>query len=197
MWALVVSSWLVAMAGVYASRNLRMDATYVKSSIDDETYLVLKGGDKNKAANMLGKVKLNMDKLIKHLSYVDIPERKEAILRLMKRYKHLVLVESPWQDDVTSYTTNKGEEIALCLRSKEEDNLGEIHEIDMIMYVAIHEMAHVMAESYIAGKSHNAEFYDNFGFLLSVAREKQLIDKTDYASVPEMYCGLRISEKII
>ena len=108
----------------------------------------------------------------------------------------MLIVEAPWKDNITSYTTNKGDEIAMCIRSKEKEDQGDIHKLDKLMYVAIHELAHVMSSSYSI-KSHNDEFYRNFKFLLHFAKEHNLIKKVDYFSNPEQYCGIKISEKLI
>ena len=62
-------------------------------------------------------------------------------------------------NDFTSYSLNKGEKIVFCLRSEETKQL---HDINIIMFVAIHELAHVMSVTI----GHNEEFYTNFRFLL-------------------------------
>ena len=58
----------------------------------------------------------------------------------LKDKKEINIMETPADEKNTSYTINKGEKIVICLRSK---FLNEIHDINTIMYVVIHELAHV------------------------------------------------------
>ena len=197
MWSLIVGTWISGIVMMYAAESARLDATIETSHIDKREYLVLKHKDQQQAANTLARIKKILDTLVSKLEYVQDEKKSEAIRRLLARYESLNLVEAPWKDGVTSYTTNKGQEIAMCLRSKSRTSPGKLHDMDTLTYVAIHEMAHVMAKSYSTGKSHNKEFYDNFRFLLHVAHENELIKKTNYLFQPEEYCGIMIAEKLI
>ena len=50
------------------------------------------------------------------------------------------IYENDPNSDLTSYSVNKGEELAFCLKSK---RTGNLHDINLLMYVCLHEMAHI------------------------------------------------------
>ena len=52
----------------------------------------------------------------------------------------IIFRESTDDSKFTSYSINKGEEIVFCLRCKKTNQL---HNINELMYVAIHEISHV------------------------------------------------------
>lgn len=192
IWTAFLTAWISGMLA-YQAFSIRTDATFVVSDIDQKEYLVLQGDDQQRAANIIATVKKKLDKLVLHISKGHYNNERDTN-RLLSRYSSLNIVEAPWKKNITSYTTNKGEEIALCIRSKMHDK--QIHELDLILYVAIHELAHVMSSTF-STKSHNREFYKHFGFLLSIAQEIGIITKTDYFNQPEEYCGISVRERII
>ena len=112
------------------------------STVDNEEYFVRNVEDKSIAANTLATIKNNIKKLVLHLnnSISEHEDEKEYINNLVKRTKKINIMETPNDEKNTSYTINKGEKIVICLRSK---FLNEIHDINTIMYVVIHELAHV------------------------------------------------------
>jgi predicted metal-dependent hydrolase len=70
--------------------------------------------------------------------------------------------------------------IFLCLRDKQ----GVYYPFDVLLYVLLHELAHVVSKSY--SPSHNKEFKDNFEALLQRARDYGYLLKITH--VPENYC---------
>jgi predicted metal-dependent hydrolase len=58
------------------------------------------------------------------------------------------------------------------------------------MFVAIHELSHVMTKSI----GHKSEFWENFKFLLENAKEAGLHQPVDYKKGPKEYCGMTISD---
>ena len=61
-------------------------------------------------------------------------------MRLKHNFNPNVIKEGIDNPSYTSYTINKGQEMAVCLRSK---NDKKIHDINEIMYVIIHEISHI------------------------------------------------------
>ena len=61
-----------------------------------------------------------------------------------------------------------------------------------MMFVAIHELGHLMTKSI----GHTPEFWDNMKFLLEQAIQKDVnvYVKQDFASNPEQYCGMTITD---
>lgn len=86
----------------------------------------------------------------------------------------------------TSFTEGKGRKIVMCLRSKS----GDLHDINTIMFVALHEITHVMNDRW----GHETYFWDLFKIILVNAVECRIYTPVDYASAPVTYCGLQISQ---
>jgi predicted metal-dependent hydrolase len=88
----------------------------------------------------------------------------------------------------TSFSINKGEKIVFCLRSKDDKN--KLVDLNTMMFVALHELAHVCTESV----GHEPEFWDNFRWLLHEAINIGVYKEQDFKSKPVPYCGINITE---
>lgn len=87
----------------------------------------------------------------------------------------------PLREGDSAYTENK-EVITLCL--KDPENKGTYYDMNTIMYVAIHELAHVCCES----SGHGEEFKKKFSALLRHAANIGIYDPRK--GIPSSYCGL-------
>jgi hypothetical protein len=102
--------------------------------------------DKNKveSANLLATLVDRMYKLRNNLinNKKKYQEYEQYIDLLEKNFNNerTYIYENIPDSDLTSYTINKGEELSICLKSK---TTGNFHDINLLMYVAIHEMAHM------------------------------------------------------
>jgi predicted metal-dependent hydrolase len=162
------------------------------STIDNKEYLVRNAEDKSKAANTLATIKKNIQKLVTHLKN-NINQHngeKEYIKNLVNRTKEINIMETPADEKNTSYTINKGEKIVICLRSK---FLNEIHDINTIMYVVIHELAHVACPEF----GHTPLFKKIFIFLLKESYKINIYIPVDYRRKPQDYCGMTINEYLL
>jgi len=164
----------------------------IKSPIDNESYWVRDKNNKIKAANTLANIKINMKKLINYLQINQnkFPENMSYIKDLVSRTKKINIMETPQDDKYTSYTINKGEKIVFCIRSKLLDN---IHDMNTLMYVVIHEMSHVGCPEY----GHTALFKKIFKFLLQQSIIIEIYDPIDYRINPQNYCGMTINEYLL
>lgn len=86
----------------------------------------------------------------------------------------------PLQEGDSAYTENK-EVITLCLR---DPYTKDYYDMNTIMYVALHELAHVISKS----QGHNNEFKKNFSILLREASRKKIYDPRK--NIPTTYCGI-------
>lgn len=77
-----------------------------------------------------------------------------------------------------SYTINK-KKVYLCLK----DDNGEYYNFNMLIYVSIHELSHVICDEI----GHTAKFHRIFRDLLELAEQKNIYD----SSIPivKNYCG--------
>jgi predicted metal-dependent hydrolase len=83
---------------------------------------------------------------------------------------------------------NKGEKIVFCLRSK--DKFANLEDENVIMFVAIHELAHIMTISI----GHTEEFWNNFRFMLKEAIKMGIYIRHNFKKKPEKYCGTMITD---
>ena len=97
-------------------------------------------------------------------------------------------LESTPDAEHTSYSVNKGESVHFCLRQR--DGTEELVDENIMVFVAIHEMSHMITQSI----GHDAEFWNNFGWLLREAENRKLYKHTDFKSHPVMYCGVSITD---
>ena len=122
--------------------NQKPEVTYVKSTFDNQDYLVRNRDDKEEAAKLLGELNRRLKRIIaKVKDEADnnrcTEDRKIDIRRLQKNYNENNISESP-NNKYTSYSINKGEKIVFCLREKNEAQT--LHDINTITFVAIHEL---------------------------------------------------------
>ncbi len=184
--------------------HLTNEVTYVKSSIDGQEYLVRNAPNKEEAANILCRTKNSLLRLIEHMNkkYVEGDQYKaesdndedektsirEAVKRLVKKFNPNNISESGASNKYTSYSVNKGEKIIFCLRQKNEAQ--SFVDENIIRFVAIHELAHIMTVSI----GHEPEFWNNFKVLLKEAVALGIYKKEDYSKSPKPYCGITVSD---
>ena len=161
-----------------------MSLSYVKG-FDEEFHLVRDMDDKEIAADVMSEIKLRNEKLIKYL--IDTYPMQENVIRLKKRYNEDNIQETDLNESGTSYSVDKGKEIGLCLRDKETE---ELHKINLLMFVTLHELAHIMSKTY----GHNEEFTNNFIFLLKEADKIDIYNPIDYSRNEEGYCGITVDD---
>lgn len=164
----------------------------VKSTVDNHYYWVRDKQDKVAAANTLAKIKINIVKLVEHLKKnIDkFPNYTSNIKDLVKRTKVINIMETPGDEQYTSYTVNKGERVNMCIRSKIIEN---IHDMNTLMYVAVHEYAHVGTPEF----GHTPLFKRIFKFLLEQSNEIGIYKPIDYRIFPQNYCGMTITEYLL
>jgi len=174
---------------IYLERR-SLEVSYVKSKKGD-TFLVRKSDDQKDAADLLGNICINIDFLIEHLlkntdKYND--KYQPGILRFKDNFnKEKVYENTNHQKSSTSYSINKGEKIIFCIRQKDTQQLLDIN---TMMFVAIHECAHLMSESV----GHNKEFWDNMVFLLKESEKCNVYKYINYSKKPQEYCGMIIND---
>lgn len=164
---------------------------YVKSDVDGSEYMVDSKSDE-RVANVLAVLKEKMFTLRDRLDEDESdPVMKKAVARLKKYLNSSTdITETPIDSNNTSYTINKGEKISFCVRSKKT---GDIHDINLLTYVAIHEISHIACEE----EDHTELFWKIFGYLAQKAEGFGLYQKIDFNSKPEEYCGMDIKDSVI
>lgn len=113
---------------------------------------------------------------------------QDRIAQLTERYSSGRMYElSPHniQGD-TAYTEDK-RTLVLCLRSKEPGT--PLHDINTMMFVVLHELSHMMNDSW----GHGHDFWVLFKFMLKSAEEAGVYKPENYRVNPRYYCGMKLS----
>ena len=171
--------------------NKASDVTYI--SINKTEYLVRNLPDKEQAALLLSKIRDRLSRVVEHVclkidAESNSDEHNSSLKRLKKNYRPDNITESSPGNKYTSYSINKGDKIVFCLRAK--DGSDKLVDINTMMFVAIHELAHLMTKSI----GHTTEFWDNMRFLLKKGIKIGVYEKQDFNSVPVDYCGTKITD---
>lgn len=164
----------------------------LKSDVDNREYFVRELKDSRRAANIIGKLRQDLLKLIKYMetNIEKYKDYEEYINELHHKFDKVVLMENNGYGNNTSYSINKGEKIVFCLRSK---ITNELHDYNVIMYVALHEISHIACPEY----GHTELFKKIFAFIAKIATEINIYEKQNFNMSPVEYCGITISESII
>ena len=159
-----------------------------RSNVDGRVYRVRDLPDKQYAADLLAKLRLNLATLMDQLTQAF--PNKPQVQRLVQNFKAdpSRFLESTPDAEHTSYSVNKGEKVHFCLRQR--DGSEKLVDNNIMMFVAIHEMAHMITQSI----GHEPEFWNNFGWLLREAESRNLYTPTDFKSHPVTYCGVQITD---
>jgi len=159
----------------------------VVSTVDGDKYCVRERKNIQSAVDLLAKTAEKMVALVEFLK-VDDPE-DIRVQRLVKNFNSSKIVETLPTSEYTAYSENKGRKIAFCLNEKKENNNHLIDE-HTLMFVAIHEMAHVASRSI----GHDKEFWDNFKYLLEKADKGNIHTPVNYRKENKEYCGMTITD---
>ena len=163
----------------------------MESNNSGKKFLVFNDKKKKISAKLLADLITNMYKLKNHLvSNIDkFPDFRDSIELLNKNFTEArtIIYENPPTSDYTSYSVNKGEKVVFCIRSKEDDKLEDLN---TLMFVAIHELAHVMTKSI----GHTPEFWSNMRYLLKKGIKLGVYKAVDYKTKPVPYCGTTITD---
>lgn len=186
MGLVILLSSLVVFIMIYMYIQKNSELIYVKSSHNNKEYLVQNFEDKQEAADLISRLVDKLDKLVNSL--LEKNPNKKNVIRLKERFNKDNIMENNSNDQYTSYSINKGEQIIFCIRSRDGNN--KLIDLNTLMFVALHEMAHLMSESI----GHTDEFWNNFKFILKHAEERGLYKNIDYSKNPKKYCGMEITD---
>lgn len=167
---------------------------YVKSPFTNQSYLVRDDENKQDSALLLSKLIGNIFKfrthLIKNKSKIE-PKYEQYIDQLSRNLtENTKIYENDGSEGFTSYSVNKGEELVFCLKSKKTKKL---HSLNLIMYVALHELAHIACPE----TGHTQLFKDIFAMFTREAIKINLYRNVNYNEDPVEYCGMILSSSIL
>lgn len=192
--ALLIVSSIIVLVLVLQYLGIEIDFFQrdhmVTSKIDNESYRVQEEFEnKQRAADILAEINQMYVRIIYHMKRTQMgsPWAKNIIF-LGEHYNPIVLGEHiPSNLNYTSYVAQKGKKIRMCLRTPENRNV--FHDMNTIKFVALHELSHLMVQSY----GHDETFWDAFRFILGEAASIGEIKLVDYSKFPVRYCGIDVT----
>ena len=159
----------------------------IVSTVDGKKYCVRERNQVQKASDLLARTTEKLGYLVENVGQ-RYPDR-ENVKKLVKNFNPTTIKETLPTSEFTAYSENKGEKLAFCLNKKKHNN-DNLIDSNTLMFVATHEIAHIMTTSV----GHTEEFWNNFKFLLENAVELKLYTPVDYKKEPEGYCGMDITD---
>ena len=158
----------------------------VIASKDGNRYCVRDRSKLEPAANLLASVTQSCKELVEFMGK-KLPD-DERVKRLVNGFNPQKIMETLPTSELTAYSENKGEKIAFCLNKNKVDD--DLIDLNTLTFVAIHELSHIMTKSV----GHKQEFWENFKFLLTNAKEAGVYSPVDYKKKPKEYCGMTIND---
>ena len=185
IYALIIFIIVIGLYIYFDSDTFQLKC--IVSTVDGNKYCVRERKNMQLAVDLLAKITEKCKELVKYMDkkYPDDPNTQ----RLVKGFNPKKVMETLPTSEYTAYSENKGEKIAFCLNKTKNENNNLIDE-NTLMFVAIHELSHVMTKSI----GHKTDFWENFKTLLANAKEAGIHTPIDYKEKPQEYCGIKISD---
>jgi len=183
----IIFGIVIAGLYMYLANKDSIDLKCVISTVDGNKYCVRDRKEVPAAADLLARVSVKCKDVVQYV-FEKYPD-KDNVLRLHDGFNPKKIMETLPTSEHTAYSENKGEKLAFCLNKKNENN-NELIDESTLTFVALHELAHIATKSI----GHKSEFWENFKFLLTEAKEAGLYIPKDYKSAPQEYCGMKIRD---
>lgn len=181
---LLVITAAIVFYSIYSLYNYFSPNHYVTSKVDGKTYLVKKSKNSQEVADSLALINFNVKLLLTNME--ETPEFQKNIRLLKSRYHEGSLMENAYKTG-TSFTVNKGERVEMCLATRDYNE--KIYDLNLLMFVTIHELSHVGCVEI----GHGPEFQAFFKYLLKESIKYGIYKHQDYSKKPVEYCGLMIT----
>jgi len=141
-----------------------------KSSIDGKSYKVRIGKDSQLKADLLAFINLKLNILVGALAEDITLKNNIPIQRLVSNWNRGISIkEIGHMESDAAYVINK-QDMSFCLQDSPEPGsrtkTTSFADTNLITYVGIHELAHVMSEE----TGHGDEFIRNFEYLLNYSK---------------------------
>lgn len=200
---IIVLGILLVIYFLYHMIYTYSEIKYVTSDIDGKVYLIRRGNNKSEkflkdSANTLALINKNIMVLIEYLqeNFQNDDDKSHFIKKLKDNYMPYIISEAAVDPRYTTYTIDK-RDMHICLRTR--DTNEQIYDINILMYVVLHELAHLCNYDKngrpILG--HGSEFKFIFRFLVEEAIKLNIYKHTNYSVEPQEYCGIMITTSII
>jgi hypothetical protein len=132
----------------------------VLKASDGNLYKVQDLPGKKDAAELMASIHRSLSKIVDYYRQDEYISDEPARL-LVERFNPRAFMENTVTSSDTSYSENKGDKIVLCLRDKTAPPDYPLIDTNTVMFVVLHEMAHLMTAE-LNGHKHTREFWANF-----------------------------------
>jgi len=187
MYGFIIILFILLIALKMYTDSDEFNLRCIVSTVDGKKYCVRERNQIQKASNLLARTTEKLGYLVENVGQ-RYPER-DNVKKLVQNFNPSTIKETLPTSEFTAYSENKGEKLAFCLNKKKHNN-DNLIDSNTLMFVATHEIAHIMTTSV----GHTEEFWNNFKFLLENAVELKLYTPVDYKKEPEGYCGMDITD---
>ena len=186
-----LSGWILAIfvAGIALKMYFESDAFNLKciiADVDGNKYCVRERAKLQLAADLLANTTQKLKELVVYLGKT-YPDRSNC-KRLVENFNPQTVKEILPTSEYTAYSENKGEKLAFCTTTTKKGD--KLIDPNTLMYVAIHELGHLMTKSI----GHTQEFWQNFKFLLQNAVKIKIYNPVNYKKKNKAYCGMKITD---
>ena len=175
--AVLVALWL--LHSVFRRWNM---TTFVNSG--GTSYGITSTINKEEKVERMKEIKRRLELVIEYCVQHNYPDQSRAF-RMKQRWQGISLTETLPDESTVAYVVDKGRSMNVCLTDKETQ---ELQDINTTMFVALHELAHIMSNSW----GHGPEFWNNFRKILKVAIEIDVYTYVSYEDKNQMFCGTNI-----
>jgi hypothetical protein len=175
---------IIVILLIFLIKRQHRNLGYIRSNIDGNYYLCRSRNDALRAANTFAEVNRRLLYLIKYLKF---KYNNKKLNKLLEKYNSSAISEAGAENKSTSYLVNKGQSLILCIRDK--TNEYNLLDINTIMFVALHEFAHLITVSI----GHTDEFWSNFKFILINSSKIGIYKGVNYEIDSKPYCGIEIT----
>jgi len=182
------------------------DTDWFTSTISNQKYRVRNGPEsiKQMKCDLLANLNNKLNFIIYSLS--KEPNKSDSINRLLNNWSRgIVIKEIGSMEPEAAYVINK-QYLSICLKNfcnSKNCQKYTLDNINLLTYVGIHEMAHIMSEEI----GHGDEFKTNFKYLLDYSKKLKLYDpllkdefpvfiELNKLKTPDSYCGVSIINSI-
>lgn len=156
------------------------------STKDGNKYCVREREREKEAADLLATVSGKCHDFVEYMREKEPNDPR--VKKLVKGFNPKKISETLPTSELTAYSENKGEKIAFCLNTTKTGST--LIDIDTLMFVALHELTHVLTTSI----GHKDEFWNNFKYVLEHAKNANIYEPIDYKKTPQKYCGMTITD---
>jgi hypothetical protein len=188
---IIFATLIIIYKIVYRQRIVNVEA------FDGQKYLVNNLSDSKEAADVLAELMNRLVKLVDNIirDYIQGSDKEDDIFinyvrKIKQRLPYVKISETALNSSYTSYSINKGEELVFCIRNKYD---YKIHNINELLYVAIHEIAHIGCPEI----GHTELFKEINLYLLKKAVCYKIYRYIDYFMDNHDYCGLTLTSTIL